>query len=499
MARIPIKFTTHPHLKDHHFMGQAVLPAVEAMEILADAVQHADPQQSVTTIANAHFDKFLTLDMSQAATTAFVNLQPQGTGEQHVELATKTKAPKAAITRTKIHAQLTFGSSQAESGFVPLDVAAAPEGICTFVDPEKIYADLVPFGTAYANIKTPVLLSPDGALAVIECPNLPTTTASNHLGSPFALDAAFHAACVWGQHYHGIVAFPVAMDQRRVLLPTQPNSPYYARVLPKKINAAQFIFDLWLLDESGRVREMVKGLKMRDVSGGRLKPPAWIVRPNQPDPLAGLRINCQRISLVELDAVAPYASEALSPREAARFTKMGFRRKRSYLSARMALKRLSRRLQNDNMQIAPETLTTLKSDLVKPHCPVQSPTQAVWCSVSHNRRFAIAVAADHPVGVDVEVISPKAVKFAHIYMSAQEITLMQQSNLGKAEAAARVWTLKEAVAKATGMNLATAWQQAQVNSIGEHQSRFDLKRHAALTARHATVGDHLFTLFNRRV
>ena len=50
------------YLKDHLFQGKPVLPAVEAMEALADQAKHIDPECLVTTIADACFDKFLVID-----------------------------------------------------------------------------------------------------------------------------------------------------------------------------------------------------------------------------------------------------------------------------------------------------------------------------------------------------------------------------------------------------------------------------------------------------
>lgn len=476
-------------------MGQPVLPAVEAMEILAATAKREQPNQSVTSILNARFDKFLPTGPDQLQIAAFVDLQQQDSGDLQVELATKTKSPKATITRTKIHAQLTVNANKIDPEFVPLDVAAAPEGICITVDPEKIYEELVPFGPAYANIKAPVWLSPDGALATIQCPDLPTSSGSNHLGSPFALDAAFHSACVWTQHFHNVVAFPVAIGQRIVLNPTRANTRYFGRVVPQTITPMLFTFDLWLLDETGQVCEIVLGLQMRDVSGGRLKPPAWVGQNLPPDPLAGFRSICRQIAIIELDSLAPYASTALSPLEAKRLDKMVPRRRKSYLSARMALKRIHRRLQDNDFQIDPQTITTVSDDMVKPCCPAFDRTPQIHCSASHDGRFAIAVAADQPVGVDVEVISSKTVKCSSVYMSDDESALMRLSSLGQDQAATRIWSLKEAVAKATGINLATTWRRAQVRSIGEHETHFDFAEKGRCTAMHATVGEHLFTLY----
>jgi len=97
------------------------------------------------------------------------------------------------------------------------------------------------------------------------------------LGSPFPLDAAFHAACVWGQRYAGLVGFPVGFALRRVFAPTRPGSIYIARVSPKKIHPDRFLADIWITDMDGALHEAVLDVVMKDVSGGRMEPPSWIL------------------------------------------------------------------------------------------------------------------------------------------------------------------------------------------------------------------------------
>lgn len=494
MARIPVQITTFPHLGHHHFMGRPVLPAVEAMEILAAAVHQTAPHHGLTAIHDARFDKFLPLDMDLPEIAAFADVQQVTNEGWEASLVTKTTSSKAAITRTKVHARLSFARQPESFPSLPLDVAAVPAGVCVRVSPEKIYKELVPFGPTYANIKAPLWLSTDGALAAIQCPDKPSPSGSHHLGSPFALDAAFHAACVWGQHFYPVVAFPVGLDRRVVLQPARAHTPYYARVVPKQTSPEQMVFDVWLLDGNGNVCEAVLGLQMRDVSGGRLAPPDWIVRKDPPDPLAALGSHCRQLTVLELDAVAPFASQALSPIETRRMAPMGSRRKRSYVAARLALKRLSRKLGGENQQADSRSLCTLEEDQVRPRCPVSPGTTPVYCSAAHDSRFAVAVAAHQPVGVDVEIIASKTVQCAHIYMTERETDLMRRSDLGSAKAATRIWSLKEAVAKATGLDLATTWQRIETQSVDAHQSAFTIEGQGPFTAQHAEVEAHLFTL-----
>ncbi|MFH0725369.1 MAG: polyketide synthase dehydratase domain-containing protein [Pseudomonadota bacterium] len=493
--RLYIEIPTPAYLRDHLLQDHPVLPAVEAMETLAREIKRAYPEFDVTRISAARFEKFLPLDPEKDHLPALIDLHLSDTGDLHAALMTRTKAPKAAITRTKTHAELIFLKSRRELTPLPLDVAAAPEGICTPVAADRIYEDLVPFGPAFRNIRGTLRLSPDGALAEIKCPALPAPGPPNFLGSPFALDAAFHAACVWAQHYRHVVAFPVGIDERRILIPTKPGSRYFARILPQTMSPDLLVFDIWLLDEAGNLCEMAQGVHMRDVSGGRLAPPAWIALKDQADPLADLRSRCEAMTIVELDAVAPYAEKTLSHREKERFDKMGARRRRSFLAARIALKRLFRCRHEESGQIPAREIETVCADSTKPCCFHEEFASPFYCSLSHDHRFAVAILAPRPAGVDVEEVSDKALKSSRLYMARQERDLVGQSALGQREAAVRVWSTKEAVAKASGINLADTWRQVRMSVIGESESRFSINAKGPFVTVHASVDDHVFTLF----
>lgn len=497
--RFPLKLPAPAYLGDHLFQGRPVLPAVEAMEALAREISRIQPDCDVNRISNARFEKFLLIDPRRDYLQASLDLELSASGDLHAALVTRTKAPGATITRTKTHARLTFQQSAPEPLPLPLDVAAVPEGICSPIAVDRIYRDLVPFGPAYRNLQGAVWLSTDGALAEISCPAPPAGGTLNRLGSPFVLDAAFHAACVWAQRYQHIVAFPVGIDQRRIVFPTEPGKRYFARILPQGLSPNLLGFDIWLLSETGDLCEMARGVHMRDVSGGRLEPPSWITRENQEDPLADLRSRCEAMTVVTIDAVASFAEKTLSPMEKERFEKMGARRRKGFLAARIALKRLFRHRQDPDWQIPPRDIETVCAGSTKPSCAYHQNPSPHYCSVSHDHRFAIAVLSGVPVGVDVEVLSDKALKSARLYMSETEQQLVKKSMLGQREAAVRVWSAKEAVAKATGMDLADAWRQVRMITIEELASRFSMDGRGAFSVTHASLDDHVFTIFSSQI
>ena len=270
-VRLPLCIKIPPYLMDHQYRGKAVLPAVEAIEILAVSTLDHLPGTAVHCIRDARFDKFLVIEDGQQQIDAFNDLEVFDNGRVISRFITRTKSKKAMITRTLEHATLCFHG-----------VSSAPEppllGIPTdsgyHVPAEAIYQSLVPFGSSYHNLKELTLFK-EGARGQVYAPLLGDP--ERLLGSPFPLDAAFHAACVWGQRYAGLVGFPVGFGLRRLLMPTHPGNTYISRIFPKEIHSNRVLVDIWITDKDGTIHEVVVDAVMQDVSGGRIKPPSWIL------------------------------------------------------------------------------------------------------------------------------------------------------------------------------------------------------------------------------
>ena len=141
----------------------------------------------------------------------------------------------------------------------------------------RLYRELVPFGPAFQTLTGEIVLYRGEAQAEAVCPRQ-RPEPGRLLGSSFVLDGAFHAACAWGQRFAGIVAFPVGIDRRRLILPTRRGERYRVRAVPTRITGQMLVFAIEIADETGRLRERVEGVRMRDVSAGRWKPPQWIKR-----------------------------------------------------------------------------------------------------------------------------------------------------------------------------------------------------------------------------
>lgn len=275
-TRVPVEIRIPPYMTDHKFEGKAVLPAVEAMQLLAASTQAYLPDTDIRFIANARFDKFLYLKQNHTVTEAYNEIEVCENRHIISKLITKTRSEKALVTRVKEHVIISFPQEKEDIRKLAFDSASALKGNSFAIPSDKLYSDLVPFGPAYHNIKERLLVSEDGAVA-----NIGQSVAEaslGPLGSPFPLDAAFHAACAWGQRFSGIVAFPVGFEKRFIFTLTHPRENYVSRIIPVNISSDLFIFDIWIYGISGILYEAVTGVRMRDVSAGRMRAPKWVMK-----------------------------------------------------------------------------------------------------------------------------------------------------------------------------------------------------------------------------
>ncbi|MFH0786002.1 MAG: 4'-phosphopantetheinyl transferase superfamily protein [Pseudomonadota bacterium] len=176
---------------------------------------------------------------------------------------------------------------------------------------------------------------------------------------------------------------------------------------------------------------------------------------------------CLGMILLPISALFPCEEDLFTPREREKIDKMGPRRQKSFMAARVALKRLARQLGLVEENRPDGTIETLGPDAIRP-CLADS---GVNCSVSHSGPRVVAVAHRHPVGVDIEGVSKKALRALQSFWIGGEHGLISISPLGPERAATRAWTGKEAAAKALGLHLFQALGEIEVLSLGEFEGR----------------------------
>jgi hypothetical protein len=271
----PSEIEVSPYLRDHHFEGKVILPAVEALILLANVVKLNFPQIRIHCMFKARFPRFLFIGLETQRLTVWVDTENVGNDRMTAVLLTSIKSKQSAIRRTLEHARVEFSTDDsAPSPATPFRVGEKLEGECIRVPAAAIYRELVPFGTAYQNVLGDLTVSPEGALAYLSGGK--DEADETLLGSPFPLDAAMHAACVWGQRFNGMIAFPTGFEKRFIYQKTKKGGSYLGRIVPVNVDQESLTFDAWIYDLNGVIHEAISGIQMRDVTQGRLHPPQWI-------------------------------------------------------------------------------------------------------------------------------------------------------------------------------------------------------------------------------
>jgi hypothetical protein len=273
--RYSLEIEVSDYLFDHHFEGRCVLPAVEALIILAKAVQVHYPKVDLHYLNQARFPRFLVIPPETHHLPVMVETEDTLSGGISAVLMTSVRSKTGGIGRTLEHARVEFFGKETSLSFASPFVDGETAGEPVLIIPvESIYPGLIPFGKAFRNIIGQVSVWPGGASAHLSGGEEgPEDTV---LGSSFPLDAAFHLACIWGQRFTNQVLFPIGIEKRVIHRKTQKGGTYLGRNVPVVTGQIPFLFDALILDSQGTVCEEIRGIQMQDVSQGRLHPPLWI-------------------------------------------------------------------------------------------------------------------------------------------------------------------------------------------------------------------------------
>jgi hypothetical protein len=319
MIAIPLVIPVPVYLCDHHVGDRVVLPAVEALQILArskPAVWNADLRRQEQAV----FRHPLMIDSGTAEIHSVHEHARYADGRCLSRLTTLLSGRQMKFTRRMEHLSVWFTPADLEVAGCrtecktwceagdgagnetdplpdPVGVRSGPSGAggdfgleVNFppdsddptpapgpkfrVSADRLYNELVPFGPAYRNVRGNLLLSETCVSATVSGGDFPE--AVGLLGSPFPLDAAMHAACAWGQRYRNRVVFPIGFDRREILAPTRAGKIYSCRVTPLPDEGSVLRFDVRLRGPDRRPVEVIRGLAMKDIFAGRLVPPAWV-------------------------------------------------------------------------------------------------------------------------------------------------------------------------------------------------------------------------------
>ncbi len=272
-TRIPVTIPVLPWFADHSFNGKVIFPAVETMLLLAKVANGIMPNLQVTRMSQGSFSKLLEIPKGASEMSALVEYEETNNGFS-CKLLSKIQFKK--ISRIKEHAAISFAFKADDIS--PLLLQKQKESDLQ-IDAARIYRELVPFGSAYQTITRTLHLRNATAIASLQAPELSQKQDMEAvIGSPFPLDGAMHAACVLGQCAADFVPFPVAFDKRIIHKATEAGKEYSSTAHLLSQTENELIFDLTIFETNGEPCETVKGLRMRDVTGGLIKPAADLPR-----------------------------------------------------------------------------------------------------------------------------------------------------------------------------------------------------------------------------
>ncbi len=160
-----------PWFRDHCFNGRVILPAVEAMRLLALAVEDQHPDRNVRIMTEGRFARFLEIAPDQAEIEVLVEMQRDESGNVRAGLQTRKRL--RTMARTISHCELSFiaGASPGEVAMdLPQPSSAGPFGE---VPAARIYRELVPFGPAYRTLQGTLCLTEDSAWGLLQAADLP--------------------------------------------------------------------------------------------------------------------------------------------------------------------------------------------------------------------------------------------------------------------------------------------------------------------------------------
>lgn len=270
----PVTLSDLPDVADHAIAGKATVPAVEILDLLVKTAtarsQRANAACTPLTMTDASFPRFL--PAAEIPRCAFEVALEDGTAGTQATLTSRISLA-GGIHRTRTHAVVTIG------GRVP-ETPPPPALTYDFELPaDRAYTDLIPFGPRFRNLRGWVRLGRDGATGVVRSPE-PARSNPSLVGCPYLLDSAMHLACLWGQRYAGYVAYPTGFAARAIALPTA-RGERRCFVVPRSVEPRHLSCDLWLTDETGRVRDAVVGLAMSTMANGA-SPPRWVTHGESP-------------------------------------------------------------------------------------------------------------------------------------------------------------------------------------------------------------------------
>lgn len=438
-----------PWVMDHAFYPQRegwpiiadrhpVIPLTMEISLMRDAVRQIIPDMQVVALENVRAFKWLIVE-EPVEIEITVNRSEMGVAEVSI----------AGYAEARALLQKEFPQSPA-----PMNQQLKGER-ATAIDARQLYDENWMFhGPAYQSITELGPIADNGIRGKLKV----------SVGEGALLDNMGQLAGYWVMELdEDCLAMPIGIEKISFYSPDpEVGEELGCDVFIRHLDDSNCISDQQLIDKRGQVRVRIDGWHTRRYTMDKR---FWI---HSKQVQKYLLSDCFPQGFVLFDdrydaaITRDYlARRYLNQDEMAVYNTISPRRKRQWLSGRVAVKDAIRNhlwSRKGHYDFWPKEITIENDDLGKPIASAHiSDTYKEQLSISlaHKDRFSVAIAGERAVGIDIEVIEPRDESIIELAMTQEEAKTMYTCTLDCEvdELITRIWAAKEAVAKLQGTGL----------------------------------------------
>lgn len=438
-----------------------VVPLTMEVELLREAIETQLPGYLVVRFEQVRAFSWLVVDEPRDIT-----IHMELRDFPLVEVSIEGHIEARAIISTHYSASLEE-AEPGERGERPFTALTHPRA--TQVTAAELYRDGWMFhGPAYQGVLELTRIADDGIDGRVRVAS----------GKGALLDNMGQLAGYWVMEQDmDILAMPIRVEQIRFHAPIPAlGKEFNCQVRVRWLDGASCVSDLRLLDEHGQVLVAISGWQTRRYPMDR----AFFLASKQVE---------QRLVAEELQAgvvlfhdaydtalVRDYlARRFISQPELVAYEALPPRRRRQWLNGRVAAKDAVRSYlwhKHGATPLYPKEFLISNAASGQPEVKAhvtQAFTGRLQVSIAHKDTLAIAMVAEHPVGVDIERIETRSDEFMALALTEAEQALLPQD--ARDEWLTRCWVAKEALAKCGGSGLEGQPRKFEVQEIDGQKLR----------------------------
>jgi len=464
------------HLADHAFIAAqgvkplseclAVLPMTVSLEIMAQTAAHLARGYGLTGFKNISATHWIALrDTRRLKLKINADRTTRNTDEDTREITvsitsegrTRPDISGVVVLSKAYHETLRFSLPQLENPrLYPLSA-------------EEIYAGKTLFhGPLFQCISGETWLGDNGIIGELTVVAKQGMFADNTnpvlLGDPLLLDAVGQLIGLWAMEY-GEFVYPISLEQIEIYAPTPPvGTRVPVSICIRKGGIKTVYADIEIQDGNGHLWMRIKqwgdwAFKWPKLCVDYTRRPAHVLYASSLDISVPGNITACIAENMRMDSsmLEMVARTALCGQEMDSYKAMAEypQRQKQWLIGRVTAKDAVRSwlLDSGGPYLHPAAIVIEREESGQPVvCPLDGYPQA-YISISHTEKYTVAIAGDHPVGIDIEAIATRDSSFVEAVSTQGERQLMEQINQDKSQGATLLWSAKESAGKLAGTGL----------------------------------------------